>query len=612
MENLAKEREPLISNREAKGGLKTLPFILANQGFEKMASFGISLNMILYLTREYGMETAAATQVILLSSAASGITPIIGAFLADCYVGRYSTVAFGSVVNFLGTLLFWLTAMIPQLRPSCDQITKSCSSPTTAQLGLLYVSLGLMTVGSGGVRASSLAFGIDQIGSKDNNEGIIEGYFSWSYAVTAVASLIGMTILVYLQENLGWKVGLGVPVVLMFMSMMSFFVASSFYVKLETKGSVISNSARVVVASFKNRHLSLPLHVSDGMYYCEKDSAMHMPSDKLRYEIMNHIWMNIANFDFRSKSNFGLKQANIILLLRIVKFAELDIYGFLNKACLIKNPLQDLTQDGRAENPWSLCTVEEVEALKALIKIVPIWITGMIMSVNLSQGSIIVLQASSMDRHITSHFEIPAASMATFLIIFAVVWIVLYDRVIIPSASKVRGQPTRLRVKQRLGVGLFATCLSVASLAVVEGIRRKMAIEEGLQEHPEGVVSMSVLWLLPKEAFDGIAEALSAIGQNEFYICELPQSMSSIGSTLFGLGMSGGSLIASSLLSLVDKVTKGEGKVSWVSSNINNGHYDYYYWLIFGLMLANFLYFLYCSKAYGPCKGEKKGQDEGQ
>lgn len=216
-----------------------------------------------------------------------------------------------------------------------------------------------------------------------------------------------------------------------------------------------------------------------------------------------------------------------------------------------------------------------------------------------------------MDRHITSNFEIPAASMSTFLTVSTVVWIVLYDRVIIPSASKVRGKPTCLRVKQKMGVGLFAVCLSITSVAIVEGIRRKMAIEEGLQEH-EGVVNMSVLWLLPRQVFDGFAEAFNGIGQNKFYICELPQSMSSIGSTLSGLGMSGANLIASLLLSLVDKVTKGEGKESWVSTNINKGHYDYYFWLLFGVMVANFFHFLYCSKGYGPCTGEKyEGQDEG-
>ncbi|XP_061336538.1 protein NRT1/ PTR FAMILY 1.2-like [Gastrolobium bilobum] len=566
MEKIVKEKEPLISITNRKGGFRTLPFIIANQAFEKMASFGILPNMILYLTRDYGMEAAEATNVILFWSAATNFTPVVGAFIADSYAGRYPTIAFGSVVSFLGTLLFWLTAMIPELSPSCDQFTKRCSSPTTTQLAFLYSSLGLMSIGAGGVRASSLAFGIDQLDRKDKDVGVIESYFNWSYALTAVAILIGMTNLVYIQENFGWKVGFGVPVVLMFMSMVSFFLASSLYVKLEAKGNVISGCARVVIASYRNRHLSLPLHVSNDMYYCEKESTMLMPSDKLR---------------------------------------------FLNKACLIKNSVQDLTQNGRAENPWNLCTVDEVEALKALIKIIPIWITGMIMSVNLSQGSFSVLEASSMDRHITSHFEIPAASMGTFMIISTAVWIVLYDRVVIPSTSKIAGLHYRLRVKQKMGIGLFAVCLSTASLAVVEGIRRKMAIEEGFSEYPEGVVNMSVLWLLPRQVLDGFAEAFNAVGQNEFFICELPQSMSSIGSTLSGLGMSGANLIASLLMSVVDKVTKGEGKVSWVSSNINKGHYDYYYWLIFGLMLANLLYFLYCSKAYGPCKGEEnEGQDE--
>jgi len=78
------------------------PFVLAvSQSFEKMASFGILPNMILYLTRHYGMEAATATNVILLWSAATNFTPILGAFLADSYFGRYPTIAFGSLFSLL-------------------------------------------------------------------------------------------------------------------------------------------------------------------------------------------------------------------------------------------------------------------------------------------------------------------------------------------------------------------------------------------------------------------------------------------------------------------------------------------------------------------------------
>ena len=73
----------------------------AKQAFERMASYGIMPNMILYLTRDYGMEAAAATNVLLLWSAATDFTPILGAFLADSYVLRYPMIAFGFVVSLL-------------------------------------------------------------------------------------------------------------------------------------------------------------------------------------------------------------------------------------------------------------------------------------------------------------------------------------------------------------------------------------------------------------------------------------------------------------------------------------------------------------------------------
>lgn len=75
-------------------------------------------------------------------------------------------------------------------------------------------------------------------------------------------------------------------------------------------------------------------------------------------------------------------------------------FRFLNKACIVTDHEKDLSHDGKATNPWSLCSVDQVERLKALIKVIPIWSTGMIMSVNISQNSFSVLQAESVDRHI--------------------------------------------------------------------------------------------------------------------------------------------------------------------------------------------------------------------
>ncbi|CAJ2643266.1 unnamed protein product [Trifolium pratense] len=537
----------------------------ANEACERVASIGLMPNMIIYLTKVYNMETAEATNFLLLWSAATNFTPIIAAFLADSYFGRYPIIAFGSIASLLGMILLWLTTIIPLSRPNmCNQLTNNCNSPTTIHLLLLHSSFALMSIGAGGIRSSSLAFGVDQLSKQNENARIKEGYFSWYYASVGVASLLGFSVVVYIQDSMGWTIGFGVPVVLMFIATLSFFLATPFYVVLEAKKNMLTGLAQVLVASYRNRLLQLPqedVNVNDIYYHHDKDSNLLVPTEKLR---------------------------------------------FLNKACITRNPLEDLKPDGRALNPWNLCTIEQVEDIKALFKIVPIWTTGIMMSVNVSQSSFLVLEASSMDRHIGSNFQIPPASFATFMILSLILWVILYDRFLVPLSSRILGRKTCLGAKQKMGVSLFSCSISIASLAIVENIRRGIAIDQGYSDQPEAVVNMSAFWLLPRQIIDGLAEASGVVGQTEFFLNELPQSMSSIASTLGGLGISVASLVASFILSIVDSVTGIGGKESWVSSNINKGHYDYYYSFICVLSILNFAYFLYCSKSYGPCKNRQK------
>ncbi|XP_031256612.1 protein NRT1/ PTR FAMILY 1.2-like [Pistacia vera] len=554
-------KETLLSTPNPKGGFQTLPFIIANEAFERMASVGLMPNMILYLTREYGMETARGVNILFIWSAATNFMPVIGAFLADSYVGRYHMISCGSIASLLGMFLLWLTTIFPPARfPHCHELSKNCLSPTTSQLLLLYSSFGFMSIGAGGIRSSSIAFGADQLKSgRDNlnSDGILRCYFSWYYVSVSISAIISVTCIVYIQDKLGWRVGFGVPCMLMLLSAVLFFVASPFYVKLKAKESLLTGFAQVVAASYKNRHIELSSQATNEYYHYKKGAVFVKPTETLR---------------------------------------------FLNRACIIRNPQQDLAPEGRASDPWSICTIYQVEELKSLIKVIPLWSSGIMLCVTLGQSSIAVLQATTMDRHITPSFQIPAGSFSFFMIFTITIWITLYDRMIIPVASKIVGKPTYLGLKQRMGTGLIFSSSSMASLAIIETIRRKRAIEEGFSDDPQGVVKMSAMWLLAYHILSGLAEAFNVIGQIEFYYSELPKSMSSVASSLAGAGMSAASLVSSLILSFVEDATKRGGKESWVSSNINRGHYDWYFCLLSGLSLLNFAYFLSCCKAYGPLK----------
>lgn len=213
-----------------------------------------------------------------------------------------------------------------------------------------------------------------------------------------------------------------------------------------------------------------------------------------------------------------------------------------------------------------------------------------------------------MDRHLTSSFKIPAGSFGMFATITLTTWIPLYDRVILPLASKITGKQVRLGVKQRMGIGIFLSCISMAVSAIVENIRRKKAISQGFFNNPHGVVDMTAFWLVPQYCLIGLAEAFNAIGQTEFYYTEFPKSMSSVAAALFGVGMGAASLLASVIVSTVDGLTKRGGKESWVSSNINKGHYENYYWILAIMGFLNLLYYFVCSWAYGPCVEEESSK----
>ncbi|KNA17480.1 hypothetical protein SOVF_079580 [Spinacia oleracea] len=544
-------REPLLGT--SNGGLKTLPFIIANEAFEKAASFGLLPNMILYLMRGYGMELATGSNIIFFWNAATNFTPVIGAFLADSYVGRFWMIGFGSIFSFLGMIFLWLTAIIPGATP-CDDSGSECKSWNVFQLTLLVSAFGLMSIGAGGIRSASLAFGADQLLKKDNfsDAGILERFLNWYYSACCGAVVVGVLFVVYIQDHFGWKVGFGVSVVLMLLSALSFFSASTLYIKFKAKAGSLIAFAQVLMVSWKKRNLNFS---EDELYYQSKGSRLLIPSDKLR---------------------------------------------FLNKACIVGNAEEELTPDGVAIDPWNLCTVNQVEEVKALIKVIPMWSTGIMMSVTTTQFTFPVLQAGSMDRHITSNFQVPAGSFGTFTVISIILWIAIYDRIVIPLATKITGKPGQLSVRKRMGVGLILSFMSMVVCAIIEGVRRETAIKEGFSDDPKAVTDMSAYWLLFHHWISGMAEALFLVGQNEFFYSEFPKSMSSVATTISGLSTSVASLFASLIMSSINSITSKGGKESWVSSNINRAHFDYYYWLLAGLSFLNFLYYLLCSRAYGP------------
>ncbi|MBA0734826.1 hypothetical protein Gogos_018717 [Gossypium gossypioides] len=106
-------------------------------------------------------------------------------------------------------------------------------------------------------------------------------------------------------------------------------------------------------------------------------------------------------------------------------------------------------------NPWKLCTITQIEELKSIIRLLPIWATGTIFSAVYGQmGTLFVLQDNTMYLHMSPSFEIPSASLSLFNTINVIFWVPVYDRLIVPLSRKLTGHKNRFTQLQRMAIDL--------------------------------------------------------------------------------------------------------------------------------------------------------------
>ena len=60
-----------------------------NETFEKMASMSLMANLVLYLRTMYNLDNVTSVNIVIIWSGFSNILPLLGALLADAYLGKY-------------------------------------------------------------------------------------------------------------------------------------------------------------------------------------------------------------------------------------------------------------------------------------------------------------------------------------------------------------------------------------------------------------------------------------------------------------------------------------------------------------------------------------------
>jgi solute carrier family 15 (peptide/histidine transporter), member 3/4 len=208
-----------------------------------------------------------------------------------------------------------------------------------------------------------------------------------------------------------------------------------------------------------------------------------------------------------------------------------------------------------------------------------------------------VEQGMVLDKRIGS-FNIPSASLSTFDVISVIVWVPLYDCILVPIARKFTAREKDFSELQRIDFELFLAILAMVSGVLVELKRLEVAKSRGLI-HEKTVVPMIILWQISQYFLVGAAEVITAIGQLEFFYDQGPDAMRSLCSAFALVYCRTGKPCHSSIiLTLVSYITTQGGEPGWIPHNLNEGHLHRFFWLIAGISFVNFMVFIGCASRY--------------
>lgn len=154
-----------------------------------------------------------------------------------------------------------LSASVPGLKPTCYE--KDVCTATKAQIALCFTSLYLVALGTGGIKPCVSSYGADQFDDHDEvEEKQKSSFFNWFYFVINIGALVAHSVLVWIQDNVGWGWGFLVPTIAMAIAVVSFFSGTKLYRNQIPGGSPLTRLCQVVVASFRKKKIMVPLDSS--------------------------------------------------------------------------------------------------------------------------------------------------------------------------------------------------------------------------------------------------------------------------------------------------------------------------------------------------------------
>lgn len=205
---------------KGKGMPTGIPYIIGNEAAERYSFYGMKAILVIFMTK-YLMDSSGEVAPMSagdakvwyhLFNSAVYFTPLLGAILADAFLGKYKTIISLSIVYCLGHFALALD---------------------DSRLGL-SIGLTLIAIGAGGIKPCVSAHVGDQFGKTNGH--LISKIFAWFYFSINFGAFLSQIMTPVLLDRYGPHVAFGVPGGLMLLATFVFWLGREKFVHIPAGG----------------------------------------------------------------------------------------------------------------------------------------------------------------------------------------------------------------------------------------------------------------------------------------------------------------------------------------------------------------------------------------
>ena len=270
--------------------------------WERFSYYGMRALLVLFLISATGAggwnwPISQALSLYGTYTAMVYLTPILGGFLADKYLGNRKAVIIGAIIMTLGHV-----SMAIEFNHS-----------------FLYIGIGLLIIGNGFFKPNITSIISNMY--KDTPEKK-DGAYTIFYMGVNAGSFLGIMLCGYLGEKIGWQFGFGLAGIFMLLGMLQFYFSQKIFGDIGLKPK--KNTERVETLEFEGDRLNPFTTLQKILIYIVSIAAITWVINDPMSKIAGVNLLKIGEKDF---SNIVILSALllflVLLVLRIIRYPKI-------------------------------------------------------------------------------------------------------------------------------------------------------------------------------------------------------------------------------------------------------------------------------------------------